>query len=967
MTTATLRPNATGAVYNGPIVVTGGSGTAHGVTSDNSDASYFTLSAYQQQNLNLDTFTLPSGAVVKTIALRVRDVDSLAVGGISFYAELQAEDGAGGEYYLALVPLTAPAAIATQTSAAYTPPVVLTQTLIDGLRVDVGAGASGSPVRVHEVYLDVVYATVPVVTVTNLGIVTTSSSPAISWSYTQGSDGGVQSRYQVRVFSAAQYGIVGFDPETSPATYDSGIVFGSAVSHVVGPLADATTYRAYVRAAQTINGEPQWSVWNFDEFEASFNQPILNSVTALGDDTNARIGVTVVRPRTFAEYTSIYGLLLGFDLAEYDGSGDLNNLGSQSSLDATLPGGTNDPSYAAPRAAPAYYQPDVASSYLSVPDDASFSAKTVYDWRAAVELPVWPPTSASPVLAHRGSAGNIGWSLEFQTSGALRLVWSTDGTATTNYTSTAYPAVAGSPFALRVTLDTAAGGTNLSFYIKTTTAATAKADTQLSTGWTLVQSIAGPALAPFNTTAVLQFGASPAAGINAFLMYADIRVAIAGAIIRSFDPSLAATNGTSTSWVAADGATVTVNRGTGAVKKLAHVYRRALGLYGTDDYRSVAHAAALDIGSTQNATFFMTVRQWPTLGTGQTLAAKRAGTGAANAGWSVQGQTATTYRVQLSDGTNVVSADTPAITVGAIVTIGWVLNRSTQTLTAYANGVAGTPASAASLGAVSNTEDVRIGRLSGAGTSYGAFEFYTLGFARPGTTNRDEFIADLVQLSTEMNAFPYQGQSPTWQTILIERSLDAGTTWEFVRGLTDYDISGEDHTATFYDYETPNGTLAKYRARSTAGAFSSELVESNSDSWDSTSTWLKDPADPNLNLVIIIESQESLSYRRRQGVFYPLGRRGPVTVSDVRQLPEGPLSLITLDDDDADDLLALLDSAVLLLQGPPTDRLGSRYISIGGIEEIRPSDNEREPTRTWSVPFREIDRPADAGIAALVA
>ena len=59
MTTATLRPNAT--VAGGGASFTGGAGTWHGNTSDNSDLSYTTLAPLSLATLNLTAVTLPTG------------------------------------------------------------------------------------------------------------------------------------------------------------------------------------------------------------------------------------------------------------------------------------------------------------------------------------------------------------------------------------------------------------------------------------------------------------------------------------------------------------------------------------------------------------------------------------------------------------------------------------------------------------------------------------------------------------------------------------------------------------------------------------------------------------------------------------------------------------------------------------------------------------------------------------------
>lgn len=78
------------------------------------------------------------------------------------------------------------------------------------------------------------------------GTVTNTVNPRITWTDTDITAG--TRVFQVRVFSAAQYGAGGFDPETSTATWDSGKIVSHARECVVAQeLTNSTTYRAYVR------------------------------------------------------------------------------------------------------------------------------------------------------------------------------------------------------------------------------------------------------------------------------------------------------------------------------------------------------------------------------------------------------------------------------------------------------------------------------------------------------------------------------------------------------------------------------------------------------------------------------------------------------------------------------------------------------------------------------------------------
>lgn len=93
------------------------------------------------------------------------------------------------------------------------------------------------------------------------GTIEGTTRPVVVWTYT---DTNPQRSYQARIFTAAQYGIGGFDPATSPATWDSGEVLSTATSvEPTTDLAIGVTYRAYVRVSEA---GPLYSVWDFSEF-----------------------------------------------------------------------------------------------------------------------------------------------------------------------------------------------------------------------------------------------------------------------------------------------------------------------------------------------------------------------------------------------------------------------------------------------------------------------------------------------------------------------------------------------------------------------------------------------------------------------------------------------------------------------------------------------------------------------------
>lgn len=287
MTTVTLRPNADTSLGSGVTVV--GTVSPYIALSDNSDTTYCSLAAPGGYVIvALGTTALPAGAVTKTITPRYRaalfGASSICVVKMSTFASL-------AKVY------ETTAYVTTNNGSGASTPVSLTQTEIDNLQLGLQLQLptdSGTGLFWYEAYLDLTYATKPTVTANTPG--TSSSAPTLSHSYTQGSDGGPQAYYQYKLFTSAVYGAGGFSADTSSAAYDSGIVAGAATTGQASGLANATTYKLYVRAAQVINGAAHWSDWAASSaFTTSFTTANVNTVTATATNASGYISVAVTR------------------------------------------------------------------------------------------------------------------------------------------------------------------------------------------------------------------------------------------------------------------------------------------------------------------------------------------------------------------------------------------------------------------------------------------------------------------------------------------------------------------------------------------------------------------------------------------------------------------------------------------------------------------------------------------------
>lgn len=307
MATVTLSPNGTR--LNSNMAITGAA-TIEAALTDASDASYVNaavLGGFCQ--VELSSTSLPAGARVRQLQVTVR----AAANNGSFVparaiATLFRSDGTALGISADRSDLTT--GIVTFSGAPGA--LELTQAEIDGLYLAIDPFqviSSFAPFasRIHEASVALVYAEVPTCAVSApTGTVTTTSQPPIVFTHTPGSDGGGQVRYQVRVFTAAQYGIAGFDPQTSTATWESGEVVSSASTVIPARLANGTTYRAYVRTAQFVSGSPHWSTWAFSQFSTSWTNPTIQAISATPDATLGRHRLVVDRNTGTPNWTRLF-------------------------------------------------------------------------------------------------------------------------------------------------------------------------------------------------------------------------------------------------------------------------------------------------------------------------------------------------------------------------------------------------------------------------------------------------------------------------------------------------------------------------------------------------------------------------------------------------------------------------------------------------------------------------------------
>lgn len=168
--------------------------------------------------------------------------------------------------------------------------------------VDDGTGVNPlriAPLEINGNVPEYVVSTAPTVSVqapADPNEVTTR--PAVTWVYSD-TEGNPQASWEVAVFTSAQYGVGGFDPETSPATVRASGTGTDTLYQLTEDLANGT-YRAYVRATDTT---PLASAWAFKQWVQDVTPP--PGAVALATNLNGLAGIRVVANVATGEDVSV--------------------------------------------------------------------------------------------------------------------------------------------------------------------------------------------------------------------------------------------------------------------------------------------------------------------------------------------------------------------------------------------------------------------------------------------------------------------------------------------------------------------------------------------------------------------------------------------------------------------------------------------------------------------------------------
>lgn len=241
---------------------------------------------------------------------------------------------------------------------------------------------------------------------------------------------------------------------------------------------------------------------------------------------------------------------------------------------------------------------------------------------------------------------------------------------------------------------------------------------------------------------------------------------------------------------------------------------------------------------------------------------------------------------------------------------------------------------------------------------------------------------DSASMAQAMPVASVEVSEPTASVVITLRALTAGDTlslWRqtpdgartLVRGASGL-LSGTaitTETLIVEDYEAPLGIEVTYllvilepdgvSVRRTA-----ELGPVTIPFGDINLCWLKDPGNPQRNLLLTVQTGPEWQRPVDQGSYVVKNRRNKVTLSGLRNGREGDLVVWTQSDDERAALDWLLDSgATLLWQTHPSAGEGNVYVSVGQVTKGRAGQPAYDPWRTWTLPMVEADMPVTVGIA----
>jgi hypothetical protein len=372
---------------------------------------------------------------------------------------------------------------------------------------------------------------------------------------------------------------------------------------------------------------------------------------------------------------------------ESAGGQEITNLGWGGSVlnaqsGSTTSADSNDPKFLDWDGENYVYLPGVAGNYLSVPDEDALDITGDIDIRVQVAMDDWSTSGYQTFISKWGPNNNafLFWQ---QASGYPEFRWSVTGVNSTESTvqcSAPVPASDGSPIWIRVTLDVdnGAAGKTVKFWTSTDGVVWTQLGSTVTTAGTT-------SIFASNFPVQIGNGGNYTSFATGKFYHAQIFNGINGTPVLDVDCTQV-TTGAATSFPALTGQTVTINRSTSGRKSVAVV--SPCWLFGTDDYMQVADNALINFGASDSFTLMVIVRQFATVPAFDSFMAKRSIT-EPKVGYDFSTLNSDPdFYATIDDGPNT----NPFLYLGnyglnSIQMLSVVIDRDTQNMNAYANGV----------------------------------------------------------------------------------------------------------------------------------------------------------------------------------------------------------------------------------------------------------------------------------------
>ena len=301
MPTYILRPNAD---WNNAssFTINGGSASVHAALADSSNATFIkrtstTVPAFYEAEFGTTTL----GATEQIEFVNLRATATIGTTGSIALSLGVITDRNGREVYYSVPFTKANTLTITTLDTALkltTAPdgTAWTQTSIDNLVAKFSDNSiiSGDRAELIALFIDVVTTNQPTLTVTApSGTITTTTFPSVNWTYAD-TDGDPQSAYEIKIFEETTYLGASFSADTSTPTITTGVVASTNDGQTLeADLADGTTFRAYVRVAQLLNGSNYFSDFAFSQFIIDVDAPATPLITAFYDTDESAVTLTI--------------------------------------------------------------------------------------------------------------------------------------------------------------------------------------------------------------------------------------------------------------------------------------------------------------------------------------------------------------------------------------------------------------------------------------------------------------------------------------------------------------------------------------------------------------------------------------------------------------------------------------------------------------------------------------------------